>query len=194
MDVGLSTNNTRRYIDISMLGTTLGSLLCSALPALHAFTGCDYTATFQRKGKIRPYQIMQKSSTFTDAFASLGSVPEVPQDVLDTIELYVCQLYGQPKSIDVNNARLVSFKQTTSPNKTERPLEKIKRSEPSMLPPCKSVLLQKVKRTNINAWMWKHADTAVILPCTPLDNGWTMKDGHYAIKWFDGEQIPHNVF
>ena len=34
--------------------TNLGSKVSKTLPALHAFTGCDYTSSFSRKGKIRP--------------------------------------------------------------------------------------------------------------------------------------------
>ncbi len=54
MEVGNSTNNTRRYIDVSSLATHLGVDVCNALPGLHAFTGSDYTAAFYRKGKVRP--------------------------------------------------------------------------------------------------------------------------------------------
>ena len=46
MDAGISSNNTRRYIDINNIADTLGTELCDALPAFHAFTGCDYTASF----------------------------------------------------------------------------------------------------------------------------------------------------
>ena len=42
-DVGLSSNNTRRHINITQLAEHLGPELCSAPPAYHAFTCCDYT-------------------------------------------------------------------------------------------------------------------------------------------------------
>ena len=52
MDVGLSSNNTRRYIYISQLTHKLDSNVLKALPGINAFTGCDYTASFlQRKTK-----------------------------------------------------------------------------------------------------------------------------------------------
>ena len=55
LDVGLSTNNTRRYVDITNFAQAMGSVLCSSVAALHAFTGCDFTSSFMRKGKLRPH-------------------------------------------------------------------------------------------------------------------------------------------
>jgi hypothetical protein len=49
MDTGTSSKNTRRLINVSELAKTLTPPVCSALPAFHAFTGCDYTASFLRK-------------------------------------------------------------------------------------------------------------------------------------------------
>ena len=60
MDVGLSSNNTRRYINISQLAVHLDKSMVAALPALHAFTGSDYTASFMNKGKIRALDLMMK--------------------------------------------------------------------------------------------------------------------------------------
>ena len=52
METGLYSKNTLRYINISELFSTLGTNLCNALPAYHAFTGCDFTSSFSRKGKV----------------------------------------------------------------------------------------------------------------------------------------------
>ena len=53
MDFGLSSNNTRRYIDISQLVDHLPQDLIDALPALHVFTGSDYAASMMNKGKLK---------------------------------------------------------------------------------------------------------------------------------------------
>jgi hypothetical protein len=52
MDVGNSSDNARRLVNISKLADKLGPIVCKALPGFHALTGCDYTAAFFRKGKI----------------------------------------------------------------------------------------------------------------------------------------------
>ena len=49
MDFGLSSNNTRIYINISQLVDHLPHDLIDAQSALHAFTGSDYTASMMTK-------------------------------------------------------------------------------------------------------------------------------------------------
>ena len=71
MDVGQDRNNTRRYVDLTKLCRALGRKMCSALPAIHAFTGCDYTSAFLRKSKTRPVDIVEKSDKFLNAFGEL---------------------------------------------------------------------------------------------------------------------------
>ena len=73
MDVGQSGKNTRRFIDASNLASNLGRNLCMALPGLHTFTSCDFTASLQRKGKIKPYAIVESSKEFQETFAKLGT-------------------------------------------------------------------------------------------------------------------------
>ena len=65
MDFGLSSNNTRRYIDISQLVDHLPHDLIDALPDLHAFTGSDYTASMMNKGKLKALELMMKSDIST---------------------------------------------------------------------------------------------------------------------------------
>lgn len=48
----------KSVVDCSTLATALGPDLRRALFGFHAFTGCDYTAAFFRKGKVRPHKIL----------------------------------------------------------------------------------------------------------------------------------------
>jgi len=52
MDAGVDSNNTRCYVNVSGLSEELGLDLCSALPGIHSFTGCDYIAAFLWKEKV----------------------------------------------------------------------------------------------------------------------------------------------
>lgn len=54
----LGVGNAHRYINITKLHTLLGPTVCSALPALHALTGCDYNPAFYRKGKKKPFELL----------------------------------------------------------------------------------------------------------------------------------------
>lgn len=51
MDTGRNDDNSRHYVDVRKLHDEIGPM-AEVLPALHAFSGCDYTASFMRKGKV----------------------------------------------------------------------------------------------------------------------------------------------
>ena len=104
LDIGLSTNNTRRFINATQLGQEIGPEVCAAPPVFHAFKGCDYTAAFSRKGKVRPLNLMEKSEEFIDAFKYLGSSSSIPSQVLSRIESFVCQVYTKSQLTSVNKA------------------------------------------------------------------------------------------
>jgi len=62
--------------------------ICDSLPSFHALNGCDYTASFLRKAKWRPFQTMKTKSRFTTAIGQLGD-----SDVMATVKEYVCYIY-----------------------------------------------------------------------------------------------------
>ena len=59
LDMGLHCNNSLTFIDVKGTADKLNYI--QALPEVYAFTGCDYTPAFFRKGKERPIEIMLKS-------------------------------------------------------------------------------------------------------------------------------------
>jgi hypothetical protein len=60
MDLGHSSDNARRYVHITALANHLGSVLYKALPNYHPLTGCDYTSSFFRKGKVGPLKKLKR--------------------------------------------------------------------------------------------------------------------------------------
>ena len=68
LEMGLHTNNTLRYVKKNKLHQELGNSFCVALPGFHAFTGSDYTALFNRKGKIRPLKLLERSENTQKVF------------------------------------------------------------------------------------------------------------------------------
>ena len=71
MDTGVNSKSTRRMIDISHLAIKLSAHICD-LPSFHAPNCCDYTASFLRKAKWKPFQIIKTNSRFTTATGHLG--------------------------------------------------------------------------------------------------------------------------
>ena len=111
MDTGLSSKKTRRYNNISQLVCHLDTNTINALPALHAFTGSDYTTAFMGKGKLKALQLIMKSdnNAFQDAFSNWGFCDLIaPADFAD-IENCTCALYGLPKFSKINDALFVLF-------------------------------------------------------------------------------------
>ena len=102
---------------------------------------------------------------------------------MSTLETFVCHIFGKPGLSSGNKAMYKLFQQHYASKKGLNLLAKIKGADSSQLPPCYSVPVQKVRRTNLIAGMWKH----VILPdpsqMDHLEKGWILKDGHYI--WFD---------
>ena len=102
MDVGTSGHGNRRYVNISAIASRIGPECCSALPAFHAYTGCDYTAGFVRKGKKRPFAILEKDERFLQAFSAIATSP-VDDFTSKVIEDYTCALYGARKMVPINH-------------------------------------------------------------------------------------------
>ena len=53
MDVGLEYKHYNTFISISALVSHLDHAVIDALPALHAYTGSDYTSSFMNKGIVK---------------------------------------------------------------------------------------------------------------------------------------------
>lgn len=184
MDVGLSANNTRHYINISQMVEQFDRGVLEALPALHAYTGLDYTATFINKGKIRPFGLMKKNQRVVRAFGSLGSSDTVDDNTMTEIEKFTCCMYSRPKLSKVNDVGLALFEQKYAPTSkaTAHPLDKMKGVNPSGMPPCHSSLVNKVRRANYIAYLWKNASNRNPSDLNPEEHGWLLKDNQYVIN------------
>ncbi len=147
LEVGLASKNTLRFVDVTSLSKLLGSSLCKALPEFHAFTGCDYSPSLAFKRKVRPLTLLEKNPSAQNAFAKLGSVGMLPDSIIEEIEKFVCQIYGAKRVKTVDECRFVSFMKVYKP-KDKMLMSKVKEIDGSLMPPCKTVLLQQIKRAN----------------------------------------------
>ena len=193
LEVGHYTDNTLRYIDVDKIHDTLGESVCNALPALHVFSGSDYTTAFNKKGKTRPLKLLKDNIDMQNVFSALGSEENVDTTIQDVIELFVCLWYSQPKKVNkLADARLNCFLRSYTTKKNA--FQSVKGCDASLMPLCQPVLLQKIKRTNLVMSIWKYAHLST--PPTILDperNGWTLIANKYCPKWFDGEMSPSDI-
>ena len=144
----------RKCIDVSDLAASLTPSRTSALLALHAFTGCDSTSAFKGKGKVKPIKLLLKSDKYIDAFSKLGTSWEFDNSNMDTIEMFVCALYGNTRIRKVNELRYVILQRKCGGDKA---FKKSANFDLSALPPYLDCLEQHVKRANYQVAIWKQA-------------------------------------
>ncbi|KAJ8050587.1 Vesicular integral-membrane protein VIP36 [Holothuria leucospilota] len=106
--------DTVRTIDLKSLQMQLGIDVCTALVGFHPFTGCDSVSGFFGKGKIKPFKLMVKHERYIKAFKDLGSSFVPSDDVVTSLNHFVCHMYGQDKAKEVNDARYNMFRLGTS--------------------------------------------------------------------------------
>lgn len=44
------------------------------------------------------------------------------------------------------------------------------------------------------ASVWKRATLPDTVVLDPEEYGWKLQDGHYVINWYDGQQVPDDIY
>ena len=186
--VDFGYGNTRRFISISGIFETLNKTspgLTIALLGFHALTGCDYTSSFNRRGKMQPFKRLESQHEYIPALFSL-STNEVD---VNGVTKFVASLYRCDTS-DIDEARYTSFIRMTM-GTSDKIVDQIKRCNCALLPPCTKTLTKHIKRSNYVAKMWRRADEFDPTDGdNPLDYGWQLGDDGLQPEWFDGNQLP----
>ena len=68
----------RRIISIQKVADDIGHELCNALPALYAYSGCNTTSSFVRKGKLLPEKHWRNILKYPKIIPR-GQTPEVDE-------------------------------------------------------------------------------------------------------------------
>ena len=132
---------------------------------------------------------MLKSTKYINTFSKLGQEELTVEDA-DVLESFTCTMFGYDKLNSINEARYHYFKSKCKPKEVAKPLEFLKHVDPSMFPPCQSVLLEQIKRAWLIARLYKNASAADPLEnCSLLDFGYELVDNLVQIKWFDGDRV-----
>ena len=88
------TSNQRRCIDIRNIVSEIREEACLALPALHLFTGNDYTGAFYGTGKVKALNILIRSEDRIKTFNAIGDQFTLNAELFPLVEQFVCELYG----------------------------------------------------------------------------------------------------
>ena len=85
LEVGLQSNNSLRCININALHAKLGETLSKSLLAYHALSGCDYTASFCRRGKVKPFKVLEKDENMQGILYEMGNQEELSENTVGRI-------------------------------------------------------------------------------------------------------------
>ena len=88
---------------------------CAALPGFHAFTASDYTASFSRKGKVRPFALLEKNQNAIEMCSKLRDEEVINDEQCAHAQKLLCSMYGQKKLSSVAESRLEMFLEKYKP-------------------------------------------------------------------------------
>lgn len=180
------TGNKRQIVNITDMAQEYTQTHCTALLALHAFTGCDTTSALKGHGKVKPLKIIQKSPEYEHSLSQLGVDWSVSEQLHQKLEEFTCAVYGKPRLRDVNVVRYTKINDVCS----KGGVESLKNVDMSSLPPCKKTLREHVNRVNYQVAIWRSAHQPNPDIPDPEQHGWRLVHGHLQPVWFQGEDIP----
>ena len=115
--------------------------------------------------------------TFTD----LGSDFNLDQSTFALLCKYVCHLYDQPATENINEARYKAFCMASS-------------ALPDLsIPPTSDALLQHCKRANYQAKIMRSCVKQKIGAPSPTEHGWHLEDGQLHVTWMTRNPAPDSV-
>ena len=91
----IGTQQRKRNIDITQIGSTIGPDMCEALIGYHALSGCDSTSAFVGHGKTKGYKLLHDHCPFRSTMAKVGKSFVADEELLQEGEAAVCALYGR---------------------------------------------------------------------------------------------------
>ena len=175
------TQNRTRIIDISQIKCALSVPTSVAIPGLHAFTGCDSVSSFSGKGKLSVFKLMKKDEEYRKAFEQIGQTLDIPEETQETLERFVCQLYGS-KTNNISDLRYLMF------------CAKGGEISSHQLPPSHKSLYKHILRANYQAFIWRCSLTKMENIPHPQGYGWKLNnDNELQIDWNEENAAPDAV-
>ena len=185
------TGNKKKLINITELAQGYTPEHCTALLALHAFSGCDCTSAFRGLGKVKPIKTLLKTPRYVRLLSKLGDSWDVSDDLIEGLDAFTCAIYGRPRVSKVDDLRLIRMNELCSKDDIITPSKNV---DMATLPPCRRSLVQHIKRVNYQVAIWKRAHVPEPdLPGATMGHGWTLVDGILEPLWYEGEILPQQL-
>ena len=136
-----------------------------ALIGFLAFTSNDYTSAFFRKGKTFCWKFLRNNAKFLQCFIQLGEDWIPSEELLQSLEQFVCRLFRSRRVEDVNALRYYLFQ------KTYQQTEKI--IDLALLPSCQQALRLHCLCCSYVAKIWTTSDVCRVHVPPVQYHGWT---------------------
>ena len=133
-----------RIVNLSFIKDVSSTDVAHALPALHAFTGCNSVSAFSGKRKLSALKLLKRSKEYQNTFKQLGDNLDVTEVLEKSLEMFVCELYGG-KTSDISELRYLIF------------CAKSGGIGSNQLPPSRQSLHTHVLRACYQTYIWKHS-------------------------------------
>ena len=139
-------------------------------------------------------RLLLKNDDVIETFARFGQVSNnitnaVDEKEFDTVQSFVCIMYGEPRLKSVNDARVKAFYKKFKSGRKTNLLRCTNNFDSNAIPPCAKVLYQKILRTIFVARRWT-SSTFTGHNDDPVQFGWIIEDDRYSFLWFEGDSRP----
>ena len=135
-DTGMG--NKRRQLGVSDIRNNKGEDICSILPALHCFSGCDTTSAFVRRGINAPLKLCSEA-------------------LISDMEAFTCAIYGGRTYTNINKLRYDIFLRKYQSKSASNVLNVSDGTDMSLLLPCCSALEMHIRSVNYQVFIRVHA-------------------------------------
>ena len=179
--IGFGTGKHHRYIPAHGIANSLAPQVALALPAFHAFTGCDTVSMFFGKGKKTALNTWNAFTDVTDAFTELSShKPVIDGKLMASLERFVVLLYDRSSTnATVDTARKHMFVH--------------KGRQFDNIPPTRAALDQHVLRTAYQAGcVWGQSLVPAPSLPSPQDWGWSLENDQWVPLWTTLPDVVHS--
>ena len=141
------------------------------------FTGCDSVSSFYGKGKRKAWKTAMETDS-QETFKTLGNEVSPTEMLCEALSRYVCALYGH-ECDSVNEVRCIMFRLGSFSDES--------------LPPTHDCLTKHIERANYQAFLWKRCLIPLMVPPSPLENGWILSQGKLSINWMESNIAPDQL-
>ena len=147
----------------------------SSLIPFHVISGCDATSYIAGHTKKKIWKIYQSHNNLLQG---LGDGLLVTEEMLSSVEQFVCRVYGQEHTNSIDESRKILFPKT---------------SNSESLPPTANALHLHTKRAHYQSYIWKNAHNADPELPVVTEMGWKRESGNLVPVLTTTELIPKNA-